>query len=151
MTEATLAGFERTAFRTLNAVVEPLVSAGVGGPLLTPFGAIVLETTGRNSSEARRTPLFASVANGIAIVCTYRGRRSHWVRNLLADPEASWWVNGARREGRAAVFAPDQALPEPEALPHWLDGCATTAWPALVARGWAVAVLVERAHSTVEG
>ncbi len=138
----TPADLERAAFHTLNAVVEPLVRAGLGGPLLTPFGAIVLETTGRKSGRPHRTPLLAAVFGTATIVSTYRGTRSDWVKNLLASPTATWWVNGLQREGHAVVFAPGRPAPDLDSLPVALRPCAETAWPALVASGWAIAVLV---------
>ena len=138
-----LGEFEKLAFQTLNAVVEPLVRAGLGGPLLTPFGAIVLEVPGRKSGEIRRTPLLATTLGGIAIVATYRGRRSEWVKNLATAGFASWWLNGARHSGRPLVFAPGAQWPAEEAIPPQLRSCAESTWRALVGAGWAVALLLE--------
>lgn len=138
-----LADFERSAFQSLNAVVEPLVRAGLGGPLLSPFGLIVLETRGRTSGRLRRTPLLAATFPGATIVSTFRGKRSGWVKNLGSVEEATWWVNGARREGRSVVFAPDLAWPTEEVVPAPLRSCAATVWRPLVTGGWAIAVLVE--------
>lgn len=135
--------FGRLAFQTLNAVVEPLVRAGLGGPLFTPFGAVVLEVKGRKSGEVRRNPLLATVLGNATIVATYRGERSEWVKNLAAARESAWWTNGTRHEGRAVVFAPKLAWPDEEAIPEVFRSCAETSWRALVASGWAVAVLVD--------
>ena len=147
MTDSPTARLERDAFRTLNAVVEPLVRAGLGGPVLTPFGAIVLETAGRRTGTAHRVPLLAAVFGSATIVSTYRGTRSQWVKNLIHAPATRWWVNGARREGRAIVFARGAPPPELESIPGSLRACAETAWPALVAAGWAVAVLIEQGQA----
>ena len=134
---------EPEAFRTLNSVVEPLVRAGIGGPLLSPFGAIVLEACGRKTGAVQRTPLLATVLDGVTIVATFRGARSQWVKNLAAGPEVAWWVNGMRRSGRAVVFAPGLPCPPEADIPENLQACAGTAWRGLVAGGWAVAVLFE--------
>ena len=132
---------ERDAFRSLNAFVEPLVRAGFGGPLLLPFGAIVLETTGRRSGQPRRTPLMAAVFDGVLLVSTFRGPRSNWMKNLIARPQANWWVNGVSRTGRAAVFS-RSVWPEPSSVGPAIMACAETFWRPLVESGWSVAVLV---------
>jgi deazaflavin-dependent oxidoreductase (nitroreductase family) len=138
--ERQVATVERLAFSTLNAFVEPLVRAGVGGPLLLPFGAIVLETTGRKSGELRRTPLLASVAGQALVVATFRADRSNWMKNLKVNPRAAWWASGNRASGTASIFAGD-AWPEASAIPAEFRTCAETSWRALANLGWAVAVL----------
>ena len=42
---------EREFFRAMNRVVEPAVAAGFGSPGFTPWGMVVLETTGRNTGS----------------------------------------------------------------------------------------------------
>ena len=111
MKESSARDLEATAFRTLNAVAEPLVRAGVGGPLLTPFGAISLEVTGRHSGKLYRVPLLATVIGEVTVVATFRGRRSEWVKNLAAAETAVWWANGVQKEGTAVVFAELAKMP----------------------------------------
>jgi deazaflavin-dependent oxidoreductase (nitroreductase family) len=135
------AEFEREAYRTLNAWLEPWIRAGLGAPVLTPFGAIVLEVKGRKSGRLHSVPLLACTVPGAAAVSTFRGRRSQWVRNLLANPGCSWVVAGTTHHGVATVFAPD-SWPDTTALPAPLAS-RVAAWRPLVDAGWAVVVLRE--------
>lgn len=133
---------EQEAFRAFNAVVEPLVRAGLGGPLFTPFGAIVLETTGRKTGDTRRTPLLATVCGNLTIVATFRAGRSQWVKNLALQDSAKWWSNGQLQSGRPLVFAQVVEWPEESLIPELLRPFAESAWKPLVEGGWAIAVLV---------
>lgn len=136
------AEFEREAYRTLNAWLEPLVRAGLGAPVLIPFGTIVLEVKGRKSGRIHSVPLLAYTVAGATAVSTFRGRQSQWVRNLRASPRCSWVIAGATHQGIATVFAPDE-WPETSGLPVSLADCVP-AWRPLVESGWAVAVLQDQ-------
>ena len=83
---APVGSIERDFFRALNRVVDPMVRAGVGSPRIVPGGLIVLETRGRKSGRKVRTPLVATRLLGHVVVATFRGERSNWVLNLVADP-----------------------------------------------------------------
>ncbi|MEX0783123.1 MAG: nitroreductase/quinone reductase family protein [Dehalococcoidia bacterium] len=133
------AEFEREAYRSLNAWLEPLIRAGLGAPLLTPLGAIVLEVKGRKSGRIHSVPLLAWTVPGAAVVSTFRGPQSHWVRNLQANPECSWVVAGTTHAGAATVFTAG-SWPEAPGLPATLAGCVA-GWRPWVESGWAVAVL----------
>ncbi len=135
---------EREAFRAFNAVVEPLVRAGLGGPLFSPFGAIVLETVGRKTGDIRRTPLLATVCGNLTIVATFRAGRSQWVKNLALQQSTKWWANGQLHEGRPVVFAQSAEWPEAERIPELVRPFSETAWRPLVEAGWAIAVLAAR-------
>jgi len=132
---------EQEAFRAFNSVVEPLVRAGLGGPLFSPFGAIVLETTGRKTGDTRRTPLLATVCGNLTIVATFRAGRSQWVKNLALQDTATWWANGQLRSGKPVVFAEAADWPEESRIPELLRPFAEAAWRPLVTAGWAIAVL----------
>lgn len=94
------------AFRALNAAVRPLVKLGLGSPPPVGVGATVLGTTGRRTGLAREVPLAGMRLGDRMVVSTVRDR-SHWVRNLEAEPRADVWIAGRRR----AVTANVQHLP----------------------------------------
>jgi hypothetical protein len=127
----------------MNAVVEPLVMAGFGGPGFSPFGAVVLETMGRKTGDVRRTPLLATTCGNLTVVSTFRGGRSQWVKNLALQDSAKWWQNGRLREGSPVVFAEAADWPAADRIPELLRPFAELAWRPLVSAGWAIAVLVE--------
>lgn len=92
----------RTAFRALNSVVRPLLKRGAGSPLPIGAGLVVLETTGRSSGLPREVPLVAARLGDRVLVSTVR-RRSQWVRNLDAEPQAHVWLGGERRPVTASL------------------------------------------------
>ena len=103
-----LTGFERLEadfFRGLNTFVEPLVRAGFGAPVLSPMGAIVVETQGRKSGRRSKIPLMAAVIGDLVVVSTVR-RSSNWLKNLSAHPEVRYWLGGREREATAFAIGP---------------------------------------------
>src|ERR671914_553801 len=91
-----LARLEAEFFRGLNTLVEPLVRAGVGSPVLWPVGAIVLEATGRGTGRKLNTPLLATRVGELLVVSTLR-RRSQWIKNISANAEVRYWLAGRPR------------------------------------------------------
>ena len=92
----------RTAFRTLNSVVKPAVSAGAGNPLPIGGGAIVLEVTGRVSGKPRQIPLLATRLGDRLMVSTVRSD-SQWLANLEAESACVVHLYGKRRAATAEV------------------------------------------------
>lgn len=140
MTLATLAGLEQKLFRSINALVEPAVRRGFGSPRWFPSGLIVLESTGFKSGQLRRTPLASLRVGPYRIVSTVRGNRSFWVKNLVRDPEISYYVAGKRIEGRAIVLREGKPVVEGASYPTLLGSLVSLL--ALRARhGVAIAIL----------
>lgn len=137
---ATARELETQFFLTLNSFVEPWVRAGVGSPGIIPTGLVVLETTGRRSGTARKTPLAATLVEGHLLVSTVRGDRSQWVRNAIADPDVRYWLHGRERKGRAMVQSTEASI-DPATLPPLLKHLSTGPMAAAVAIGWAFAVI----------
>jgi deazaflavin-dependent oxidoreductase (nitroreductase family) len=75
--------FNRFGIPVLRSPAAPLFFNPVTG------WACVVWTTGRRSGEARPVPLnYAIVDGGVCCLAGF-GRRAHWYRNILADPEVT--------------------------------------------------------------
>ena len=111
-----LSQLETEFFKTVNQFAEPLIRAGFANPLLWPTGAIVLEVTGRKSGETIRVPLLATRVGDLFVVSTYR-RRSEWVKNLAANPEARYWLGGRPYHATAFVLTGDNQSSSLDNLP----------------------------------
>jgi hypothetical protein len=89
-------------FRTLNSLVRPAVKAGIGNPFPIGAGAVVLETTGRQSGLVRFVPVLATRVGDVLTVSTVRDD-SQWLANIEADENVAVWLQGHRHGARAAV------------------------------------------------
>ena len=89
----------------LNQLVEPMVRAGVGAPVLFPAGAIVIEVQGRKTGRRSNVPLMAALVGDLIVVSTIR-RRSNWIKNLAEHPEVRYWLGGREQEATAFAIAP---------------------------------------------
>ena len=88
------------ALAPVNAVLTPLIKAGLGAPLPLGSGFVVLEIPGRKTGIVRELPLTGIDLGSRLVVATVRSR-SQWIRNLAAASEIDVWLRGRRR--RAAV------------------------------------------------
>lgn len=87
------------------------IAASLGGAKV-----LVLQTTGRRSGGARRTPLFyVAHPEGFIVVASAHGshQHPHWYRNLLASREATIEV------GRDRVPVTAQVLGEADRASEW--------------------------------
>jgi hypothetical protein len=105
------------AFRAVNAVLEPLVRAGLGSPWLWPTGLIVVETRGPVTGRALSVPLVATRLGDLLVASTVRPD-AHWVRNLASRPSAQVWLCGRPRDVIATVLRPGAPAPDPAAIPE---------------------------------
>jgi deazaflavin-dependent oxidoreductase (nitroreductase family) len=137
---------ETEFFRMLNRLVEPRIRAGCTSPRLAPGGLVLVEITGRKTGRRSRVPLAATRIQGHIVVSTFRGRRSQWVRNLIASPEVRVWSDGRARRARAVVLAPGHRPRQASALPPVLRWVLSFLVPYTYA-GWAFAVLAPKSKS----
>jgi hypothetical protein len=131
-------------FGFLNAVVEPLVRAGIVIPLPCPQSLIVLETRGRTTGQARRTPLVAVVVGDLAVIGTFRARRSQWIRNAAASPNLRYFKFGRAREAQAFVFVPGERKLALGSMSPLAQVISAAMMPSAEAAGFAFAILVDR-------
>jgi deazaflavin-dependent oxidoreductase (nitroreductase family) len=86
-------------------LVNPVVSAAVRFGLLP--GWALLETTGRKTGHARRTPVGNGLVDGTFWIVAEHGRRAGYVRNIEANPRVRVFVSGEWRSGTAAIVPGD--------------------------------------------
>jgi deazaflavin-dependent oxidoreductase (nitroreductase family) len=131
---------EAEIYRRVNALLEPAIRAGLGAPLLSPAGLVVVEMIGAKTGKTRRVPLVALRFGKYLMIGTVRGERSLWVRNLAANGDVRVWLAARARPMRAFVLRPGAKTSTPRALPPALRP-AWRALGALSARGFAFALL----------
>ena len=145
-----LAGFERLEadfFRGLNQIVEPLVRAGLGAPVLSPMGAIVIESQGRKTGRRSNVPLLAAVIGDLIVVSTVR-RRTNWLKNLAANPEVRYWLGGRERE--ATAFAIGLGIESPSQMPARVSCLASALKQHSALFGTGFAILMPRDSSPAD-
>jgi F420H(2)-dependent quinone reductase len=131
---------EAALYRRVNALLEPAIRRGLGAPLLSPAGFVVVEMIGAKSGQRRRVPLAALRLGRYLLIGTVRGERSLWVRNLAANGDVRVWLAARAKPMRAFVLQPGASPRSPRALPPALRSL-WRALGALTARGFAFAVL----------
>jgi deazaflavin-dependent oxidoreductase (nitroreductase family) len=132
---------EAEIYRRVNAVLEPAIRRGLGAPVFTPAGLVVVEMTGAKTAKLRRVPLAALRFGPYLLIGTVRGERSLWVRNLAANGDARVWLAARAKPVRAFVLRPGRSARVPRTLPGLLRG-PWRALAALAERGFAFALLV---------
>ena len=86
----------------VNPLVRGLFRLGVPAP-----GTAILETRGRKSGQARRTPVTNGLAGDTFWIVSEHGRESSYVRNIEADPRVRVKVGRRWYEGTAHVLPDD--------------------------------------------
>lgn len=95
-------------------VFNPFLKLGSG---YVP-GTILLETTGRKSGKPRRTALAGKRETDVLWIVSEHGRRSQYVRNILANPRVRVRLGGRWRTGAAQPVDTD----DPLARLRWMGG-----------------------------
>ncbi|GAA3570602.1 hypothetical protein GCM10022222_63400 [Amycolatopsis ultiminotia] len=91
----------------------------LGNPLVSRLpGQTLLETTGRRSGLPRRTPLGGRRTGGQFWLVSEFGLRSHYVRNIEADPHVRLRLHGRWHRGVAHLLPEDDARARLKSLPR---------------------------------
>ena len=101
-----------------SAAVTTFFQKRIANPLMRrmPFQTL-LETTGRKSGEARRTPLGGQrIGNQFWFVSEF-GEQSQYVRNIKADPRVRVRLHGKWHSGTAHLMPDDDAAARLRELP----------------------------------
>ena len=89
------------ARRVVNPVMKPIAGFIPGWSLL--------ETTGRRSGQARRTPVGDGLRGDVFWIVAEHGRGADYVRNIEVNPRVRIRVRGRWRTGTARVLSDDDA------------------------------------------
>ena len=88
--------------RIANPVIRWTLERG-----LAPPGYALLETIGRKSGQARRTPVGDGLEGDTFWIVTEHGRRASYVRNIEANPRVRIKVGRHWRSGTAHLMPED--------------------------------------------
>ncbi|MGH3425531.1 MAG: nitroreductase/quinone reductase family protein [Nocardioidaceae bacterium] len=77
---------------------------------IAPGAFALLETVGRRTGRPRQVPVGNGIDGDVFWLVAEHGRRSDYVRNLLADPRVRVLVRGSWRTGTAAALPDDDGL-----------------------------------------
>ena len=78
---------------------------------------VLLETTGRVSGEPRHTPIGGSRVDDAFWFVSEYGRKSQYVRNILANPQVRLRLDGTWHSGTAALLDDDDPRARLNTLP----------------------------------
>jgi deazaflavin-dependent oxidoreductase (nitroreductase family) len=113
----------------LRARISNLLQKRVANPLMRRLPIqTLLETTGRKSGEARRTPLGGSkIGNEFWFVSEF-GEKSQYVKNIKANPNVRVRLRGRWYNGTAHLVPDDDPQERLRSLPQFNSfGCARSA------------------------
>jgi deazaflavin-dependent oxidoreductase (nitroreductase family) len=105
--------------RLLNPVVRAASRAGLPLP-----GLVILETTGRRSGEARRTPVGKALVGDTLWVIAEHGRKAAYVRNIEAEPRVRVRLGRTWRTGTAHVLPDDDWRERQRRIPNRANSAA---------------------------
>jgi deazaflavin-dependent oxidoreductase (nitroreductase family) len=97
--------------RFVNPLVRRAVESGLAGST-----AAVLETTGRKTGQARRTPVGNGLRGRQFWIITEHGRHAAYVKNIAANPRVRVKVGGRWLSGTAQILEDD----DPRERIRWL-------------------------------
>jgi deazaflavin-dependent oxidoreductase (nitroreductase family) len=137
-----LSQFETDFFAGLNSVVEPFLRAGFGTSGPCANGIVLLETIGRKSGRTINVPVMAASLGDVVITSTARARRSQWIRNIAANPEIRYWLNGRARNARAFVIGDGERGEARAQMPLRVRALASMLYPLTITDAVAFAVLM---------
>lgn len=108
-------------FLRFNRWAVPVLRSPVGALFMNPLAgyAMLLRTRGRRSGAPRYAPLNYAIVDGAVYCLAGFGRRTHWFRNLCAEPRVAVrlplrWVDGVAEE----VMDPAERLRAVRAVLH---------------------------------
>jgi deazaflavin-dependent oxidoreductase (nitroreductase family) len=99
-----------------NRLIRLALRAGVA-----PHAFALLETTGRRTGLARRTPVGNGLDGDTFWLIAAHGTQADYVRNLQATPRVRVKASGTWRTGTAVVLPADDALARSRTLPYQWD------------------------------
>ncbi|HEY2672211.1 MAG TPA: nitroreductase/quinone reductase family protein [Rugosimonospora sp.] len=110
-----MVGYHEVKYRTVTSLQR-----WIANPILRRLpGQTLVETTGRRSGLARRTPVGGRrVGDAFWFVSEY-GEKSQYVRNIQADPRVRVRIRGRWHAGRAHLFPQDDARARLRTLPRF--------------------------------
>jgi deazaflavin-dependent oxidoreductase (nitroreductase family) len=98
--------------RLLNPFVKAAARAGLPLP-----GLVILETTGRKSGQARRTPV-GKALEGDTLWVLAEHRQGGYVRNIEANPRVRVRIGRTWRDGTARVLTRDDVRERARRMPN---------------------------------
>ena len=108
-----MSGFVDLKFRLVTALQHAVVN-----PLARRSPSqILLETTGRVSGRPRQTPIGGARFGDAFWFVSEHGRKSQYVRNILADPQVRLRLEGKWHTGTASLLDEDDAQARLGTLP----------------------------------